>query len=58
MIPRAKSAHGKVRRRIETVLGVTGARLAKYRPTWREVSRIWFQLIWRPHLFGILFFEV
>ncbi|THG96852.1 hypothetical protein EW026_g5053 [Hermanssonia centrifuga] len=34
-----------------------GARMAKYRSGWKEVNSIWFKLIWRPHLFGILLFE-
>ncbi|KAI0793044.1 MFS general substrate transporter [Irpex lacteus] len=44
-------------RRVKTLIGITGARLAKYRPGWKEVSSIWIRLTWRPHVFGILLFE-
>ena len=54
-IPRPKSA---LRYRIETLIGITGVRMAKYRATWTEVVLSWFNLIWRPHLLGILLFEV
>ncbi|KAI0345576.1 MFS general substrate transporter [Trametopsis cervina] len=43
--------------RVQTLIGITGARLARYRSSWADVSRIWIQLTWRPHVFGILFFE-
>ena len=32
--------------------------MAKYRASWRDASIIWFDLVWRPHVFGILLFEV
>ena len=32
--------------------------MAKYRAAWSEVTAIWVKLIWRPHLLGILCFEV
>lgn len=54
-IPRPSSA---LLCRLQTLVGITGARMAKYRPTWREVTWIWFQLVWRPHLLGVLCFEV
>ena len=47
-----------VTRRVETLVGITGARMAKYRSGWWDVSRIWVQLTWRPHVFGVLLFEV
>ncbi|KAJ3525710.1 hypothetical protein NM688_g8364 [Phlebia brevispora] len=46
-----------IRARIETLIGITGVRMAKYRSTWKEVTFIWFELIWRPHLLAILCFE-
>lgn len=46
-----------LRARLETLLGVTGWRMAQFRPSWTEVTSIWFRLIWRPHLLGILIFE-
>ncbi|KAI0691855.1 MFS general substrate transporter [Cytidiella melzeri] len=46
-----------IRYRIETLVGITGARMAKYRSNWANVVSVWFNLVWRPHLFGILLFE-
>jgi len=43
--------------RFETLIGVTGFKLAEYRPTWFEVLSTPFKLIWRPHLLSILVFE-
>ena len=39
-------------------MGVTGAQMAKYRASWRESVLACADLIWRPHLFGILLLEV
>jgi len=47
-----------LRLRIETLVGVTGSRLAKYRATWVEAISAPFKLFWRPHLLSILVFEV
>lgn len=47
-----------VKARIVTLTGVIGIQMAKYRATWKDVTTIWFQLIWRPHLITILVFEV
>ena len=47
-----------LRYRIETLVGVTGSRLAKYRATWVEAISAPFKLFWRPHLLSILAFEV
>ena len=47
-----------LRSRIETLIGVTGVRMSKYRSSWSDVTSIWFKLAWRPHLLGILLFEV
>ncbi|EKM56914.1 uncharacterized protein PHACADRAFT_92693, partial [Phanerochaete carnosa HHB-10118-sp] len=41
----------------ETLIGITGFKMTKYRSTWRDVISIWFKLIWRPQLLGILCFE-
>ncbi|KAI0691854.1 MFS general substrate transporter [Cytidiella melzeri] len=46
-----------LRYRAELLLGVTGIRMAKYRSSWTDVVSVWFKLIWRPHLLGILLFE-
>ena len=47
-----------LRYRIETLVGVTGFKLAKYRTTWVEAISAPFKLFWRPHLLGVLIFEV
>lgn len=44
--------------RFQTLIGITGARMAKYRATWREVVGGCIDIAWRPHLLGILLFEV
>ena len=44
--------------RFETLIGVTGFKLAKYRATWLEVLSAPFKLVWRPHLLLALVFEV
>ena len=49
---------GGLRYRIETLVGITGVKMAKYRATWREAISAPFKLFWRPHLLGILVFEV
>lgn len=48
---------GRLRYRIETLVGITGNRMAKYRATWQEAITAPFKLLWRPHLLGILIFE-
>lgn len=54
-IPRPTST---VLYRLQTLVGITGARMAKYRAGWQEVAFVWFKLVWRPHLLGVLCFEV
>jgi hypothetical protein len=49
---------GGIRHRIETLVGITGIKMAKYRTTWYEAATAPFKLVWRPHLLGILVFEV
>ena len=46
------------RYRVETLVGVTGWRMAKYRDSWSEVWWAPFMIFWRPHLLAILVFEV
>ncbi|KAJ7592988.1 MFS general substrate transporter [Mycena floridula] len=46
-----------LRYRIETLVGITGAKMAKYRISWREAIFAPFKLVWRPHLLSILVFE-
>ena len=44
--------------RIETLVGITGVRMAKYRDSWSTVWWAPFKIIWRPHLLSVLVFEV
>ncbi|KAI9458929.1 major facilitator superfamily domain-containing protein [Lactarius psammicola] len=48
---------GGLRYRIETLVGITGMKMAKYRATWQEAISAPFKLVWRPHLLGIVVFE-
>jgi len=43
--------------RIETLVGITGLKLAKYRTSWVETITAPLKLFWRPHLLGVLVFE-
>ena len=47
-----------LRYRIETLVGLTGAKMAKHRATWHEAVSAPFKLLWRPHLLSITVFEV
>src|SRR5258708_7377994 len=49
---------GSLRYRIETLVGITGAKMTMYRTTWYEAVSAQFQRVWRPHLLSILVFEV
>ena len=53
-IPRPQSA---LRYRIETLLGITGARMSKYRDSWTEAIFPILNIVWRPHMISILVFE-
>ncbi|KIP06311.1 hypothetical protein PHLGIDRAFT_465509 [Phlebiopsis gigantea 11061_1 CR5-6] len=55
--PRPLPRPSYLRYRIETLIGITGWKMSQYRSTWTEVTTIWFKLIWRPHLLGVLAFE-
>jgi len=54
-IPEAPT--GGLRHKFETLVGITGARMAKYRISWREAAWACFKVVWRPHLLMILVFE-
>ncbi|KAH9950835.1 MFS general substrate transporter [Amylocystis lapponica] len=43
--------------RFQTLVGVTGARMARFRTPWRPVLLSPFEIIWRPQLASILLFE-
>ncbi|EKM56913.1 uncharacterized protein PHACADRAFT_254299 [Phanerochaete carnosa HHB-10118-sp] len=55
--PRPIPRPSYLRYRIETLIGITGFKMAKYRSTWKDVTSIWFKLVWRPQLLSILCFE-
>ncbi|CAA7268523.1 unnamed protein product [Cyclocybe aegerita] len=43
--------------RLETLVGITGWRMQKYRISWKESVLSPFKLIWRPHLLMLLIYE-
>lgn len=47
-----------LRYRIETLIGITGFKMQKYRISWFESIFGPFRLVWRPHLLMLLIFEV
>ncbi|CDO73900.1 hypothetical protein BN946_scf185016.g57 [Trametes cinnabarina] len=53
-IPLPKS---RLRYRIETLIGITGWRMAQFRETWTKAIFACANVVWRPHLFAILLFE-
>ena len=46
-----------LRYRIETLIGVSGLRMARFRPSWKAVVLAPLKVVWRPHLFAILWYE-
>ncbi|KAK0480594.1 MFS general substrate transporter [Armillaria novae-zelandiae] len=46
-----------LRHRIETLVGITGIKMAKYRVSWTESILSPINVVWRPHLLGALLFE-
>lgn len=44
--------------RLETLLGMTGYKLAKYRESWWEASMACLNLVWRPQFISVVIFEV
>ncbi|KAK0220214.1 major facilitator superfamily domain-containing protein [Armillaria fumosa] len=46
-----------LRYRIETLVGITGIKMAKYRISWTESILSPINVVWRPHLLGALLFE-
>lgn len=58
--PAAEASRGGVsyvRYRIETLVGVTGYKMAKYRLSWTDAILSPLKVVWRPHLLIILIFE-
>ncbi|KAF8965906.1 MFS general substrate transporter [Flammula alnicola] len=54
--PHSKPQRGFVPR-LKSLIGITGFRDARKDPSWREVLYAPLKIVWRPHLFLILFFE-
>ncbi|KAG2059916.1 MFS general substrate transporter [Suillus hirtellus] len=46
-----------LRYRLETLIGVTGYKMAKYRPRWPEVLLAPLDVAWRPQFFFVVLFE-
>lgn len=46
-----------LRYRIESLVGITGWKMAKYRMSLKEAFIAPFKVVWRPHLLGVLVFE-
>ncbi|KAE9402698.1 MFS general substrate transporter [Gymnopus androsaceus JB14] len=51
------AAQGGLRYRLESLVGITGYKMAKYRASWSDVVLSPLNLVWRPHLLIILIFE-
>lgn len=56
-VPESPTSLG-VRSRIQGLIGITGAKMQKYRISWADSIFAGFKLIWRPHLLMILIYEV
>ncbi|KXN86661.1 hypothetical protein AN958_09839 [Leucoagaricus sp. SymC.cos] len=56
-LPRGQDAAG-LKNRLWTLLGITGVKRARLEPTWKEVLVAPIDVVWRPHMFLILLFEV
>lgn len=50
--------HSRLRYRLETLIGVTGLQMSKYRDSWSDSIFACLNVVWRPHLLAILIFEV
>nr|GAT54834.1 MFS general substrate transporter [Mycena chlorophos] len=46
-----------LRYRIETLIGITGVRMQKYRVSWAQAIISPLNVVWRPHILGVLLFE-
>ena len=58
MKPIPKRPTQGIRYRFETLIGVTGVKMTKYRASWSDALLSPFDVLWKPHLFGALIFEV
>ncbi|KIK68215.1 hypothetical protein GYMLUDRAFT_35592 [Collybiopsis luxurians FD-317 M1] len=51
------AAQGGLRCRFESLVGITGYKMTKYRASWADAISSPFRLVWRPHLLMALIFE-
>ncbi|KAL0564744.1 hypothetical protein V5O48_017296 [Marasmius crinis-equi] len=56
-VPEPGVGKGRIRYRFESLVGITGWKMAKYRTPWKEAIWSPFSIVWRPHLLAILVFE-
>jgi hypothetical protein len=56
-IPEPPTTKG-LKYRVETLIGITGVKMAKYRVSLWDAFWTPFKLVWRPHMLSILIFEV
>lgn len=47
-----------LRYRFETLVGVTSLEMTRYRASWSDALLSPFGVLWKPHLLGVLVFEV
>jgi len=47
-----------LRYRLETLIGITGYKMAKYRSRWSDVVWASLDVAWRPQFFFVVLFEV
>ncbi|KAH8830165.1 MFS general substrate transporter [Flagelloscypha sp. PMI_526] len=47
-----------LRYRVETLIGITGLKMAKYRPSWAVSILAPLNVLWRPHILTLLFLEM
>jgi hypothetical protein len=47
-----------IRYRLETLVGITGYKMAKYRSRWSEIVWACLNVVWRPQFLLVAFFEV
>ena len=55
--PHPYTPPGSARYRIETLFGLTGYRMARFRPSWEAVGLAPLKVFWRPQLLTALLFE-
>lgn len=46
-----------LRNHIETLVGIAGWKMAKYRPPWKQIVLDPIRMVWRPHVLPVLIFE-